>query len=139
MLQEQAKGFSELLWAIIPDVKGAITIAITALITYLATRPKTKAEIYKTQADTDHIKVSTIQLLNDEIDDLIIKVSKLRKQVDKQDGATGTIRAKVESIIVMAQKVVDDLGGVSVLQVVKMQSVRVLENLYSLRDLLKDE
>lgn len=136
---DDPKGLGDLLWAIIPDIKGLIQMAIVGLITWLATRPKTTAEIHKTQADTDQVKATTVQTLLNEIDDLILKVRSLRKQVEDSEDERGVIRAEVRKIIGMVQLLLDQMTNLNVVQTIRMQAVRVLEGLYRVKEKLKDE
>lgn len=151
---------------------AAAMMVLTNIVTFFLSRRKSDSEIgknladaHKSEAETMKTNVSTIASLVDEIDDMILTVKGLRKEVSTLEGVTDELRDAVktaelheaeelnrlhrvfeadkmmllESInktITTVSALIDIMCSQGVAQELRMKAVKVLEMLYAVKEQL---
>ena len=125
-------------------VLTALGLVVTNLITYFATRPKTKSEVdknladtHKSEADAVKTRVETIAMLLNEVDEMLVTTKLLRTEIQVRVKERVEALAIIKKMIHEAEELIDLAVTVGAVQVVRMKAVMILERLHKLRDLLE--
>jgi hypothetical protein len=152
------EGSSELVKLAAVAILGVVSSGITGVITFYLTRSKSESETVKNLADAhkseadgqlsyaqaEKIRTDTLVALNNELDEVIIEVIKLRGQVrdlseteDAHRKERNSLRDEIKTIAYRLRGVISLMSVQEISTVLRQDAVNVLESLFKIAEKLK--